>query len=446
MIAQICKVQLIFFGCTLMSSDFKKRLNNSLDLFRGILIKDTWQNLDSCDVLLVRHDNNCGYTIHKTAYAQVIDSFGDLCTKRGLTVKSVATPYSRLVGKKAYHSPVSYSQSLFIISILGKGIKLLRGPDKSRGWIESHRTELWYQILEKAKPRCVIGILPDKYLCRAGKKMGIPVYDLQHGAIGDADPYYGTINRMTTPPENFPDGFLCWDNQSSSIIAEWAQKQGIRTIIVGNPWFLRFVNVQPEDILVKESAEEVKIIKSNQPCIVVSLQWGLEDRYPDKMTNGVLIDALERVILDTINIYNWIIRLHPVQLRSHEKDITLNYLRHTFGDEKTQLWLDASEIPLPVLLSKADLHLTYESAVVIESAWMGLRSGLLSDQFEKGKQYQDLYSHERSIGMAEVIPQNVNEIKKWITDTLVKGRGQSTLKDSGQNLNAFIDEIAKGLS
>ncbi len=44
--------------------------------------------------------------------------------------------------------------------------------------------------------------------------------------------------------------------------------------------------------------------------------------------------------------------------------------------------------------------------------------------------------------MAEVVPQNPEIIKQWITDTLAKGRGQSTLKDTGQNIDAFIDEIA----
>ena len=46
-------------------------------------------------------------------------------------------------------------------------------------------------------------------------------------------------------------------------------------------------------------------------------------------------------------------------------------------------------------------------------------------------------------GMAEVLPQNPEIIKQWIIETLAKGRGQSTLEDSGQNLDAFIDEIVR---
>jgi len=405
--------------------------------------KDTWQHINTCDVLLVRHDNDCGYTFHNKAYAQIIDSFGELCTKRGLIIGSVATPYSKLVGKRAFHSPVSYNQSLSIICIFGKIIRLIKGNNIGTEWIESHLLNLWCKILEKTSPKCVIGIQPDVFLCRAGKIKNIPIYDLQHGTIVDDHPWYGKNYRIATPIQNLPDGFLCWDDQSAATISKWAYNKGIRVIKIGNPWFLRFFRIHPDDLLVNEALVNCIITDDNRPCILVSLEDGFAARwYPDKKFNGIMFEALEKVILDTVELYNWVIRLHPIQIRGKERDMVLNYLRIAFGAEKTQKWLLASEMPLPVLLSKTDLHITGSSTVVIESALMGIRSGMLNQTLCLEGKTQSYYTYERNRGMAEVIPQNPDIIKQWIIDTLAKGRGESTLEDTRQNLDAFIDEIA----
>ena len=425
-----------------MLNRLKERINNYIFILSFVLRKDSWQHLKQCDVLLVRHDNDCGYTYHGKAYAQLIDSFGDLCVKKDLTVGSVAIPYSRLIGKRAYHSPVSVNHSYIMIEIFGQIIRLIRGDNIWTEWIISRRVDLWVQILEKAKPKCVIGIQPYDFLCRAGKLQKIPVYDLQHGVISDECLWYGGAYRNGIPNKDLPDGFLCWDDQSVTTLSKWACDKGIRVLKIGNPWFLRFIYIHSQDLLVDEALVICNIQGDNRPCIVVSLQWAFATIYPDNMSNGVMADVLEKVILDTSDLYNWIIRLHPVQLRGPERKMTLNYLSITFGAENCSRWLMASEIPLPVVLSKADLHITNESAVVVEAAWMGVRSGLLSERLGPGGAYHSIFSYERSLGMAELLPQNPEIIKQWITDTLAKGRGQSTLKDNGQNLDAFIDEIA----
>jgi hypothetical protein len=422
--------------------DLKIQIKHYVGIISSLFQKDTWQQLKPCDVLLVRHDNDCGYTFHNKAYAHIIDSFGELCTKRGLTIGSVATPFSKLIGDKAYHSPVSYNQSFSILYIFGKVIQLIRRQNISSEWIGSRKLNLWCKILEKSSPKWVVGIQPDEFLCRAGKIKNIPIYDLQHGVISDENPWYGEIYRNTTSIKNLPDGFLCWDDQSVATILKWAHNKGIKVIKIGNPWFIRFFRIQPEDLLVNEALAEGQGIDDKRPCIIVSLQWGLAIEYPDRIFNGVMVDALEKVILGTEKNYNWILRLHPVQMRSTEREYVLNYLKITFGAKRIELWIKASELPLPVVLQKADLHITDSSTVVIEAAWLGIRNGLLSEQLGFGGKYHSYFSNERNYGIAEVIPQNPEIIKKWIIDTLAKGRGQSTLKESGQNLDNFIDEIA----
>jgi len=413
------------------------------DIIRGALVRDTWKCLEPCDVLIIRHNNDCGYNFDEKAYAPLIDSLGDLCTKKSLRVRSVAKHFSVFVGKRAQYSPVSYNQALIGIGIIKIITWIFKNNQKSESVFESLRVRLWCQILEKCNPGMIISIQPDEYLCRAGKKKGIPVYDLQHGAIAEEDPVYREKYRVSTPIEDLPDGFLCWDDRSVATISKWAQNKGIRVLNIGNPWFLRFQKNTPDDRLVSEALDQGKIHNENpdRPSVLVTLQWGLKSINPDARFNGVMTDALEKVILDTENVYNWILRLHPVQLRGKEREMTLCYLRKTFGEEKTQSWLTSSYIPLPVVLRQTDLHITYHSTVVIEAAWMGVRSALLNQQICKNGEWESIFAHERSIGMAEVVPQDSDIIKQWISSTLAKGRAESTMQDSSQALDAFLEEI-----
>lgn len=414
-------------------------LSRTKQLLRGAFTRDTWHTLSPCDVLLVRHDNDCGYTFQGKAYAHLLDSFGDLCIKHTLKIRTVATPFSVLVDTRAYHSPVSYNQSHIVTGLFRQTIQLIKGADIATKWAKSHRVAIWTDILDKAKPKIVVGIQPDEHLCRAGKKKRIPVYDLQHGVIADELPWYGENYRTSTPTEDLPDGFLCWDEQSVTTIAKWADKKDIRVIKVGNPWFLRFLQDDPDDYLVHEAIAQWKTHNDARPSILVSLQWGMLQ--PEISSNGIIVDALEKVILDTANKYNWILRLHPVQLRSEEREAVLKYLAETFDVEKAQGWLKSSQDPLPIVLSQADLHITHNSTIVIEAAWMGVRSALLDQKIYNGGNSESYYTYERSIGMAKVLPLDPDIIKKWITDVLVKDRAEPTLKDSSQALDAFIDEI-----
>jgi hypothetical protein len=420
---------------------FKERVDHYLLLLRLFLRTDSWQHFKPCDVLLVRHDGDCGYTFHNKAYAQIIDSFGDVCTRHGLIVSSVAAGGGNLTGKRAYHSPVPYTRKKDIITqIIRKGVRLIKRQNIDIGHEKSNQVDQWYRILERSSPKCVICIQPNEYLCQAGKRKKIPVYDLQHGVICDEHDWYGEVYRKEIPINDLPDGFLCWDDQSVATLSKWACNKGIRVLKVGNPWFLRFAHVQPDDLLVNEALANCDMIVDNRPCILVSLRWGFSS---DRMCNDVIVKALEEVILDTAELYNWIIRLHPITLRvGHKREKVLYYLNITFGAEKTKQWLMISEIPLPVVLSKADLHITYESSIVIEASWLGVRSGVLSERFGPDGECQTLFSYERSAGMADNLPQNPEVIKQWIIDTLAKSRGKSTLNDTRQNLDSFIDEIA----
>jgi len=299
-----------------------------------------------------------------------------------------------------------------------------------------HRKHLWERIFEKARPSYVISSQPDPGLCWAGKSKGIPIYDLQHGVIAEHH-WYSEKYRSNTSPKDLPDGFLCWDKASAAALRKWAPQKGIDVRNIGNSWFSRFLVKDPNDLLVQEATRTGRIFDNDKPVILVSLQQSLGFTY-----KGVTVDALEKVILETAGNYNWLLRLHPIQLRGLENEMVQKYLTRTFGHLESVEWRLCSESALPIVLEQANLHITDYSTVVVEAGWMGLYSALLSSHICPGGKYENLYIHERTSGLATVLIQDSNVIKRWIVETLAKGKGKSTLKDAGTTLHTFIEEIA----
>lgn len=427
--------------------DKKRRSKIHIKKISSLFIRDSWKKLNKCDILLLQSDDGCGYSFHGKAYAHLVNSFGYYCAKKNLKVQSVSYPYCLLIGKRSYLSAVSYTHADFLIFLLQQCIRLLKGIDFSIQWATKKRVELWCDILDKTQPKIVIGPNPYEYVTMACKKKGIPIYNIQHGVIGDTkNTMYIEKNQLYPPIEELPDGHLCWDDTSAALLSRWHQKFGIRTIKVGNPWFLRFINPDPNDSLVQEALEKWSDDNDSRPCILVSLHGrriGDDGYYIDpNCADALMIQALETVVLRTMDMYKWILRLHPATFsRSDVRDMTIAYLTKTFGEANTRRWFRLSRMPLPVALSQADLHITEFSSTVIEAGWFGVRSGLLSHKISHGGEYEELYAYERNIGIAEVIPQDADAIQEWIETTLIKGRAEPTMDVSTDELNEFIDEI-----
>lgn len=404
--------------------------------FRTACLPDTWQQIKPCDVLLLRSDAKCGYKYKGKAYSPLYDSVGDLFINSGLVVSSVAAHFAALTGEKAHNSPVSYNRAALVQAIFRRLGTL------GMVWANRQRQYLWEKILDKAKPYCVIGNQPNVDLCRAGKNKGVRIYDLQHGVISDEHLWYGEKCR-NMPANDLPDGFLCWDESSAEALRKWAPQKDIDVRVVGNPWFLRFLVKDSGDSLVQEALITGQIFSNDKPVILVSLQWGLDLYYNHKGFNGVMVDVLEKTILETADTYNWLLRLHPVQLRGPEKDRVQNYLARTFGHLTSVEWKKCSEIALPIVLQQVDLHITEHSTVVVEAGWMGIYSALLNRHICSGGRLENIYSYERRLGMVDVLKHDKNIIKQWIDDKLKKGKGDSTLQVAGYSLRVFIDEIVR---
>lgn len=419
-------------------------------IFEGMRVPDTWHLMKPCDILILTHDRERSYDFRGKPYAFLIDSLGEIFRKEDLKVSCVAKPYSVITDSKAYTFTYSYNRasligqlcSLHTINVI---IRFLIEPKVFHiVWKSSYLVKLWIYIIKRVKPKCIIGIQPDVNICMAARRMGVDIYDLQHGVISDSHPDYGQKYLDDSTTETLPTGYLCWDDQSVNVLSKWVISKQIRTIKIGNPWFLRFIYPIQNDFLVHEALNASKqIIDPYRPSILVSLQWGMRQFYPEKEFNGVMVKALEETILETFEEYNWIVRLHPVQLMGEEKESVTQYLIEVFGNEKADMWLDTSKLPLPLILKNVNLHITDFSSIVIEASWMGVRSGILNQEVKSGGKFEDYYVSERNSGMAEVIDQNPEAIKTWISKTLEKGKGDIQIPDTRDVRDAFIKEVVE---
>ena len=407
---------------------------------------DTYKTADRCDVLLVRHDADCAQVVEGKAYAQLPDSFAELCADRGLAVSAVAVPYSSLTGDLARHSPVSFNRAAFVDGRLSWAVGLVRGRERRSQWVLRRRARIWRRVLDGARPSHVIGIEPDAALCRVGAERGITVCDLQHGLILDELPQYGAAHQQHTDPRDLPTCYLCWDEPSAATLRKWATAKGIDVRVVGNPWFSRFAFPTANDSLVSGMRVPKEMIHDpGRPTALVSLQWGMSQEYSHPDFNGVMVDALEQTIVGTAGSYNWLLRLHPLQRLGRERERALDYLSRTFGDLESVEWSRCSELPLPLVLQHSDVHVTDSSTTFVEASWMGIRSALTSVHIGPGKRWASLDPEARTGGLAEVMPHDVEALRRWLAVRSAEGREAAAVqrqRESHRALEAFVDEIA----
>ncbi|MEX3772198.1 hypothetical protein [Pseudomonas sp. MYb118] len=417
-------------------------LSNVRTLLSALFSKSGWGDLKASEVLVVRHDANCGYSYSGKAYSPIIDTLVDICVSRGLSAQSIATPYSKLVGEQAYNSPVAFNRSFIWIALLGRVLAKLAGSKKSADWIAKKRTAVWLKVLRTVKPGLVVGIQPEPALCRACKMMAVPVYDYQHGVLDKEDPWYGELLAKSVALSDLPDGFLCWDQASANVLRAWAPGRGCTVSVVGHPWFQRFSNARAGDSLVQAARNEHgHIFHDDKPVILVALQWGLHIHYyPEESFNKVMCNALESVIKSSSDKYNWLLRLHPVQLRGEEGAECEQYLSAQFSGMAVE-WRKASMMPLPLLLSQVDLHITDMSTVVIEASWFGISSALLNPFLNKGGCIDSLYEYERETGIATIVPQEVESIQSWIEEKLKAGKAVPAVDAGDHTAESWVENV-----
>lgn len=383
----------------------------SLRILAQLFRRADWASLTKADILAVRHDDHCGQLIDGKYYSPMIDSLLD--EVKEAPVLTVASPYSHRIGAASHRYALGFNGA-FARELL---VKRLRSMVRMRS--DESDIDTWRRIVAAVRPKYVIGIQPHAALCRACHEIGVVVFDMQHGYIGPNHPGYGESFQIVRDRTEMADCILCWDEDSAASIRGWTSRKGIEVRVIGNPWINKFVMRDERDKVIRSLEAQRRTTRSAgaRPRILVSLQWGLDDPAltPDQaLFEGQFMPiALETVIRDTREQYEWILRPHPIQYLNPS---VLKKLReHTENRFGCSVTISEND-PLPFVLSYADLHITYNSSVVIEAELFGVPTALLDPQINGGL-WAGYYAGQIKRGLATLLPCESRAIEEWIHES-----------------------------
>jgi hypothetical protein len=206
----------------------------------------------------------------------------------------------------------------------------------------------------------------------ACRRAGIPVVEIQHGVQGTYHAAYGSWKHV---PENgynvVPNVFLSWSDLERNAIEQWAGEafRHPACFTTGNLWLNGWKSnaYGPTDSWMRE----IRSVRdgSGRPNLAVFTSTLIED-YSD-----VVLEAIARTADDT----TWWIRVHPSymsDLQQIDSIVSSSGLRNAYVDRTLS-------IPLPVLLSAADVNVTSFSTTTIEAATVGTPTVLTHPLAEK---------------------------------------------------------------
>jgi hypothetical protein len=209
-------------------------------------------------------------------------------------------------------------------------------------------------------------------LTAAANQLKISTIEMQHGPQPNVHLAYS--NWSSLPESGYdmiPKNFWCWDQGSYTVIQDWTKNnQNYSVKVIGNPWIDYW------------KAKEMNY--KHQNFILYSLQPSpltIEQLFPESILNFI-----------KSNPHKWFIRLHPRQL--NEMGTIKSFLKCKGVVELVNID-EATYDPLPLLLSKASLHLTHFSGTVIEASFFNVFTVLLN---EIGIfSFQDLISAQKAV-------------------------------------------------
>lgn len=382
------------------------------------------EKFHSADIILLGNDHDRSFTIFDKKYSQILDSLDFFLKEHKLLALHLALPIATNYGSRTFGNALSLNGKFVRAKIIFKILKLFT-KNKINPIVN-----LWCEVINKVKPRCIIGINPPPELCIAAKNSGILIFDIQHGVLS-SEGYYGNQYRKDFFNNGWPDYILCW-NQSS---VEWVLnncKKEFAPILIGNPWFIRFTDPNVNDFLVSTFNKNNFLGQPYLANILVSLQWGFDE---NKTILGIP-SSLFKYIKSNGEKYNWKIRIHPIMLNDNKLLKQFETEFHLYNNIE---WMNCSSDPLPLVLEDIDLHFTSHSALTIEASWYGIKTGLMLDNPYLLKEY---FAEQLESNLADIISNEVVEIENWIISNLNRKKTRSkNFINSSKKLVSFISSL-----
>lgn len=181
----------------------------------------------------------------------------------------------------------------------------------------------------------------------AFRRLGKPVWDIQHGYIGPQHDAYNNTEAYVLDSNYKPTGFLVWERHFGEYLEA----------ALGLPWqSTDYHHLRTHEFSGSEGYDGFTIL--------YSLQWGTP--VPDEVQ--VAVEHFAGAV-------NWVFRMHPAEPADRPD------LEWVLGMKSAAI-ADTSQ-PLPVALRSCDLHVTYNSGVAHEAAMLGIPTLFLDPGFSR---------------------------------------------------------------
>lgn len=378
-------------------------IKNYWIFFKEINFSDTSKNLKKCDVLLFCHDANRGIDLEGKAYSPLLDSIQEELNKDGLSTQTIAHPWSKLFGEKAFGNVFSINRSYFFAILKVKIFK------------KDFCTPLYEKILQQASPSRIISIGCNDGLCKAARMLGIPHAELLHG-IG-----YGVIpwGWDTKSEEFLPQEVLSLDVVSTRTFS-FLERNNIKITQIHHPFLKRF-NKNNDKWLPKEW--RLNSLNIYEKEVLFSFQWGYDHEIgclknlQGILPNGLFPEEIISVIKKTKNKILWRFRFHPVQLRMKSKyKKHFDLINKLVKENENCEWEESSTKPLPAILYRCDAHVTMFSMSAYEAAYMGVKTLTLCPTVMEGGSQEYYFLDLVDKKYVTKMKPNEQEIFDWIID------------------------------
>ena len=263
---------------------------------------------------------------------------------------------------------------------------------KTLGTRVTYYTNFYKKILSRIKPSqqyilCYYNSVSTFAMVAAANQLGIKTIEMQHGPQPDLHLSY--TNWSNVPTEGYdvlPRNFYQWDQDSADNVDTWATKTKLyKTKVVGHPW-IQYLD--KEDLPVED---DNFILYCLQPEPVK-----LTDQFNDNIIKAIKESQKK-----------WYIRLHPRQMPA--LDDVLQLIKKHKLEEFVNV-NDATALPLPILIKKANVVVTHSSGSATEAEMLGTKVILTNPL---GVQYhQGIIDRGNAIFLNADTPEFSYELKK----------------------------------
>ncbi|WP_333614601.1 hypothetical protein [Psychrobacter sp.] len=383
------------------------KIKGYLNTLKEVNFNDTSKLIKPCDVLLFGHDVNRGIALNNKAYSPLLDSIRDEFERKGFSCITVAHPWSRIVGKKGYGDPIAINKSYFISRIVSRLTSKL-GYEPT--------LKLYEGIIKKARPKLIITIGCNDFLCEAARNLEVFHAELLHGIGYNPIPW----NWDKKEKKSLPQCILSLDEVSTQTFSE-LEKYGVIVKEIVHPFLRRFeskcINNLPQEWLAPNKKNEY------EKEVLVSLQWGYTsgvdelDCFKGFLSNGLFYDELEDIIRETNKNVFWHFRFHPVQYLQIKKYKKLfDFMDGFVNKHKNCGWKESTYIPLPSILSRCSGHITMSSMTTYEAAYLGVPTLALCPSLRETGIYEEFFDDLVVNGYVRKGVLQIDSTLKWISN------------------------------